>query len=55
MPHQPPSAAALAAAGTTTGFHPGPLFFVFWILVLAALVAGPVYLARLLLNRRKRR
>jgi len=52
---QQPLTAVLAAANTTTGFHPGPAFFVFWALVVAAVIVTPIYLVRLVRNRRNRR
>jgi hypothetical protein len=54
MSHQPLTA-VLAAADTTTGFHPGPLFFVKWALVIAAIIAAPIYGVRKVRNRRNRR
>ncbi|WP_433171382.1 hypothetical protein [Actinoallomurus sp. CA-150999] len=53
MPHQP--LAAVLAAADTTGFHPGPVYFVFWALVIGAVIGAPIYLVRLLRNRRNRR
>ncbi|MDH6579079.1 hypothetical protein [Kitasatospora sp. MAP5-34] len=54
MPHQP-LAAVLAAADTTTGFHPGPAYFVLWALIIGAIIGGPIYVVRLVRNRRNRR
>jgi TctA family transporter len=54
MPNQP-LAAVLAAADTTTGFHPGPAYFVLWALIICAVIGAPIYLVRLLRNRRNRR
>ncbi|MEV0407298.1 hypothetical protein [Actinoallomurus sp. NPDC050550] len=54
MPHQP-LAAVLAAANDTTGFHPGPAYFVFWALVITAIIGAPIYVVRLVRNRRKSR
>jgi flagellar biogenesis protein FliO len=52
MTHQP-LAAVLAASTTDTGFHPGPAFFVFWALVVVAIIGAPIYVVRLVRNRRK--
>lgn len=53
MPHQP--LAAVLAAADTTGFHPGPAYFAFWALIVGAAIGGPIYVVRLIRNRRKRR
>jgi hypothetical protein len=53
MHHQP--LAAVLAAANTTGFHPGPAYFVFWALVIAAVIGAPIYVVRLVRNRRQRR
>lgn len=49
---QQPLTAVLAAAHTT-GSHPGPAYFVFWALVIAAIIGAPIYVVRLARNRRK--
>lgn len=49
MHHQ--LATALAAA-QVTGSHPGPAYFAVWAVVAAAVIGGPVYLVRLVRNRR---
>ncbi|MEU9246847.1 hypothetical protein [Streptomyces sp. NPDC048385] len=48
---QQPLAAVLAAANDT-GSHPGPAYFVFWALVIAAIIGAPIYVIRLVRNRR---
>lgn len=53
MSHQP--LAAVLAAADTTGFHPGPAFFVFWALIIGAVIGVPIYAVRLVRNRRNRR
>ncbi|GAA1230975.1 hypothetical protein GCM10009665_21720 [Kitasatospora nipponensis] len=53
MPHRPLT--AVLATADTTGFHPGPAWFVFWALVIGAVVGTPVYVVRLVRNRRNRR
>ncbi|MFJ5301593.1 hypothetical protein [Streptomyces sp. NPDC088350] len=53
MSHQPLTA-VVAAANTTTGFHPGPAYFAFWALIVGAAIGGPVYVVRLIRNRRNR-
>ena len=53
MPNQPLT--AVLAASTTTGFHPGPAFFVEWILIIGAIIGAPFYIVRLVRDRRKRR
>ncbi|WP_161790108.1 hypothetical protein [Streptacidiphilus carbonis] len=51
---QQPLTSALAAS-TTTGFHPGLAFFVEWALVIGAIIGVPIYVVRLVRNRRKSR
>jgi hypothetical protein len=51
---QQPLTAVLAAADTT-GFHPGLAFFVEWALIVGAVIGTPVYVVRLVRDRRKRR
>ncbi|MCC9310827.1 hypothetical protein LN042_27785 [Kitasatospora sp. RB6PN24] len=53
MPNQPLT--AVLAASTTTGSHPGPAYFALWALVVGAVIGGPVYVVRLVRDRRKRR
>lgn len=53
MPHQPLT--AVLAAADTTGFHPGPAYFAFWALIIGAIIGVPIYLVRLVRNRRNRR
>lgn len=53
MPIQPLT--AVLAASTTTGFHPGPAFFMEWILIIGAVIGAPVYVVRLVRDRRRRR
>ncbi|MEV5505770.1 hypothetical protein [Streptomyces orinoci] len=52
--HHQPLATVLAAANTTSS-HPGPAYFVFWALIIAAVIGAPVYVVRLVRNRRQRR
>ncbi|MDH6115808.1 flagellar biogenesis protein FliO [Kitasatospora sp. GAS204A] len=52
---QQPLTTVLAATNTTTGFHPGLVYFVFWALVIAAIIGAPIYVVRLVRDRRKSR
>ncbi|MFB7508210.1 hypothetical protein [Streptomyces broussonetiae] len=52
--HHHPLAAVLAVANIT-GFHPGPAYFVFWALVIAAIIGAPISVVRLVRNRHQRR
>ncbi|WP_225850890.1 hypothetical protein [Streptomyces sp. HPF1205] len=54
MSHQPLTA-AVAAANTTSGFHPGAAYFAFWALIIGAVIGTPIYVVRLIRNRRKYR
>ncbi|MDH6143986.1 MULTISPECIES: hypothetical protein [Kitasatospora] len=47
--------ALLAASPADTGFHPGLLAFVYYGLIIAAIIATPIYVVRLVRDRRKRR
>ncbi|WP_369185544.1 hypothetical protein [Streptomyces sp. Y1] len=53
MPQQPLTAAL--AAADTTGFHPGFPFFAEWALILGAAIGVPLYVVRLLRDRRRSR
>lgn len=54
MSHQPLTT-VLAAADTTTGFHPGLAYFALWALVIAAIIGVPIHVVRLVRDRRKSR
>ena len=43
------------AASTTTGFHPGVTFFALWAVVIGAVIGVPIYIVRVVRDRRKRR
>ena len=53
MPHQPLT--AVLAAAKVTGSHPGPAFYAEWVLIIGAIIGVPIYIVRLMRDRRKRR
>jgi hypothetical protein len=53
MPHQPLT--AVMAAAKVTGSHPGPAFYAEWVLIIGAIIGLPIYIVRLMRDRRKRR
>lgn len=57
MPHQPLTAvlAAVLAAGTTTGFHPGPAYYAYSAAIIGAVVGVPVYVVRRVRDHCRRR
>ncbi|MEY9968840.1 hypothetical protein ABIA33_006927 [Streptacidiphilus sp. MAP12-16] len=52
---QQPLTTVLAAANTTTGFHPGLAYFALWALVIGAIIGVPIYVVRQVRDRRNRR
>ncbi|WP_169317363.1 hypothetical protein [Actinacidiphila oryziradicis] len=54
MPYQTINTSIMLAA-YTSGSHPGPPYYIEWIVICAAIVGLPVYLVRLLRARRNRR
>jgi len=52
MPHQPLT--AVLAAAKVTGSHTGPAYYIFWALIIGAIIGLPFYITHLVRDHRKR-
>ena len=52
MPHQP---LTLVLAASITGSHPGPAYYAEWVLIIGAIIGVPIYIVRMMRDRRQRR